>query len=123
MDLHFSFSGKLLSVCGSCVCFAFKEDRMGVLFFHKIQHGPWLPFSCGGNIFPICFCEVAVKCFIFLTLLLLFFIRCKSYEKAKKKLTILEAPNILTIALKRFQVIFLVNDDPLLCCLRILNDF
>uniref|UniRef100_A0A2P2L7B7 ubiquitinyl hydrolase 1 n=1 Tax=Rhizophora mucronata TaxID=61149 RepID=A0A2P2L7B7_RHIMU len=29
--------------------------------------------------------------------------RCKSYEKAKKKLTILEAPNILTIALKRFQ--------------------
>ncbi|XP_068313355.1 ubiquitin carboxyl-terminal hydrolase 16-like isoform X2 [Pyrus communis] len=28
---------------------------------------------------------------------------CKSYEKAKKKLTILEAPNILTIALKRFQ--------------------
>ncbi|KAM2668792.1 hypothetical protein EV2_020349 [Malus domestica] len=30
-------------------------------------------------------------------------VRCKSYEKAKKKLTILEAPNILTIALKRFQ--------------------
>ncbi|XP_057504573.1 ubiquitin carboxyl-terminal hydrolase 16-like [Actinidia eriantha] len=29
--------------------------------------------------------------------------RCKSYEKAKKKLTVLEAPNILTIALKRFQ--------------------
>ncbi|KAH7524756.1 hypothetical protein FEM48_Zijuj06G0153100 [Ziziphus jujuba var. spinosa] len=29
--------------------------------------------------------------------------RCKTYEKAKKKLTILEAPNILTIALKRFQ--------------------
>ncbi|CAI0467829.1 unnamed protein product [Linum tenue] len=29
--------------------------------------------------------------------------RCKSYEKAKKKLTILKAPNILTIALKRFQ--------------------
>ncbi|GAY41504.1 hypothetical protein CUMW_059960, partial [Citrus unshiu] len=29
--------------------------------------------------------------------------RCKSYEKAKKKLTIVEAPNILTIALKRFQ--------------------
>ncbi|KAG5223345.1 hypothetical protein OIU76_002049 [Salix suchowensis] len=29
--------------------------------------------------------------------------RCKSYEKAKKKLTILEAPNVLTIALKRFQ--------------------
>ncbi|GLT93728.1 hypothetical protein SLE2022_115050 [Rubroshorea leprosula] len=28
---------------------------------------------------------------------------CKSYEKAKKKLTILEAPNVLTIALKRFQ--------------------
>ncbi|GFY96090.1 ubiquitin-specific protease 16 [Actinidia rufa] len=28
---------------------------------------------------------------------------CKSYEKAKKKLTVLEAPNILTIALKRFQ--------------------
>ncbi|KAL9234685.1 hypothetical protein vseg_009524 [Gypsophila vaccaria] len=29
--------------------------------------------------------------------------RCKSYEKAKKKLSILEASNILTIALKRFQ--------------------
>ncbi|XP_058221282.1 ubiquitin carboxyl-terminal hydrolase 17 isoform X1 [Rhododendron vialii] len=29
--------------------------------------------------------------------------RCRSYERAKKKLTILEAPNILTIALKRFQ--------------------
>jgi ubiquitin carboxyl-terminal hydrolase 36/42 len=30
--------------------------------------------------------------------------RCKSYERAKKKLTISEAPNILTIALKRYQV-------------------
>ncbi|KAL0352442.1 UNVERIFIED_CONTAM: Ubiquitin carboxyl-terminal hydrolase 16 [Sesamum calycinum] len=30
--------------------------------------------------------------------------RCKSYEKAKKKLRVSEAPNILTIALKRFQV-------------------
>ncbi|KAL5714276.1 ubiquitinyl hydrolase 1 [Ranunculus cassubicifolius] len=29
--------------------------------------------------------------------------RCKSYEKAKKKLTVLEAPNVLTIAFKRFQ--------------------
>ncbi|KAL5201142.1 hypothetical protein ABZP36_035496 [Zizania latifolia] len=29
--------------------------------------------------------------------------RCKSYERAKKKLTISEAPNILTIALKRYQ--------------------
>ncbi|KAM0031709.1 putative ubiquitinyl hydrolase 1 [Helianthus debilis subsp. tardiflorus] len=29
--------------------------------------------------------------------------RCKSYEKAKKTLTLLEAPNVLTIALKRFQ--------------------
>ncbi|KAF2283913.1 hypothetical protein GH714_017150 [Hevea brasiliensis] len=29
--------------------------------------------------------------------------RCKSYVKAKKKLTVLEAPNILTIVLKRFQ--------------------
>ncbi|KAJ6335437.1 hypothetical protein OIU78_012132 [Salix suchowensis] len=29
--------------------------------------------------------------------------RCRSYERAKKKLTILEAPNVLTIALKRFQ--------------------
>ncbi|KAF7809352.1 ubiquitin carboxyl-terminal hydrolase 17 [Senna tora] len=29
--------------------------------------------------------------------------RCKSYEKARKKLTVLEAPNILTIVLKRFQ--------------------
>ncbi|WOK96224.1 ubiquitin carboxyl-terminal hydrolase 16-like [Canna indica] len=30
-------------------------------------------------------------------------IRCKSYERAKKRLTILEAPNVLTIVLKRFQ--------------------
>lgn len=29
--------------------------------------------------------------------------RCNSYERAKKKLKVLEAPNILTIALKRFQ--------------------
>ncbi|KAJ7943718.1 Ubiquitin carboxyl-terminal hydrolase [Quillaja saponaria] len=29
--------------------------------------------------------------------------RCNSYEKARKKLTVLEAPNILTIVLKRFQ--------------------
>lgn len=29
--------------------------------------------------------------------------RCKSYERAKKKLRVLEAPNVLTIALKRFQ--------------------
>ncbi|XP_044501614.1 ubiquitin carboxyl-terminal hydrolase 17-like isoform X3 [Mangifera indica] len=29
--------------------------------------------------------------------------RCKSYEKAKKKLMILEEPNILTVVLKRFQ--------------------
>ncbi|KAK9231494.1 hypothetical protein WN943_021730 [Citrus x changshan-huyou] len=29
--------------------------------------------------------------------------RCKSYEKAKKKLTVLEEPNILTIVLKRFE--------------------
>ncbi|KAE9458809.1 hypothetical protein C3L33_09237, partial [Rhododendron williamsianum] len=29
--------------------------------------------------------------------------RCRSYERAKKKLTVQEAPNILTIALKRFQ--------------------
>ncbi|KAF3339406.1 Ubiquitin carboxyl-terminal hydrolase 17 [Carex littledalei] len=29
--------------------------------------------------------------------------RCKSYERAKKKMTILEAPNVLTIALKRYQ--------------------
>ena len=39
---------------------------------------------------------------ILLALLCLF--RCKSYERAKKKLTIEEAPNILTIALKRYQV-------------------
>ncbi|MBA0643518.1 hypothetical protein Goklo_027804 [Gossypium klotzschianum] len=30
-------------------------------------------------------------------------IRCKSYVKARKKLTVLESPNILTIVLKRFQ--------------------
>uniref|UniRef100_A0A0D9X8Y3 ubiquitinyl hydrolase 1 n=1 Tax=Leersia perrieri TaxID=77586 RepID=A0A0D9X8Y3_9ORYZ len=29
--------------------------------------------------------------------------RCKSHERAKKKLTISEAPNVLTIALKRYQ--------------------
>ncbi|WOK93431.1 ubiquitin carboxyl-terminal hydrolase 17-like [Canna indica] len=30
-------------------------------------------------------------------------LRCKSYERAKKKLTVVDAPNILTIALKRYQ--------------------
>lgn len=30
--------------------------------------------------------------------------RCKSYQKAKKKLMILEGPNILTVVLKRFEV-------------------
>jgi ubiquitin carboxyl-terminal hydrolase 36/42 len=29
---------------------------------------------------------------------------CKSYEKAKKKMAVSEAPNVLTIALKRFRV-------------------
>ncbi|XP_020580925.1 ubiquitin carboxyl-terminal hydrolase 19-like [Phalaenopsis equestris] len=29
--------------------------------------------------------------------------RCQSFERAKKQLTILEAPNVLTIALKRYQ--------------------
>ncbi|KAG7580551.1 Papain-like cysteine peptidase superfamily [Arabidopsis suecica] len=29
--------------------------------------------------------------------------RCKSYQKAKKKLMILEGPSILTVVLKRFQ--------------------
>ncbi|CAI9775895.1 unnamed protein product [Fraxinus pennsylvanica] len=29
--------------------------------------------------------------------------RCRSYQKAKKKLRVLEAPNVLTIVLKRFQ--------------------
>ncbi|KAL6552136.1 hypothetical protein OROGR_008290 [Orobanche gracilis] len=29
--------------------------------------------------------------------------RCKSYQKAKKKLNVLEAPNILTLVLKRFR--------------------
>ena len=40
--------------------------------------------------------------------------RCKSYEKAKKKLTILEAPNVLTIALKRFQVHLSIKNAVLL---------
>lgn len=30
---------------------------------------------------------------------------CNSYVKAQKRLTVHEAPNILTVALKRFQVI------------------
>ncbi|BAT81929.1 hypothetical protein VIGAN_03184600 [Vigna angularis var. angularis] len=30
-------------------------------------------------------------------------VRCKSYENAKKRMTVLEAPNVLTIALKRFK--------------------
>jgi ubiquitin carboxyl-terminal hydrolase 36/42 len=42
------------------------------------------------------------------TIIILF--RCRSYEKAKKKLTILEAPNVLTIALKRFQVDLEIKD-------------
>jgi ubiquitin carboxyl-terminal hydrolase 36/42 len=36
--------------------------------------------------------------------------RCKSYEKAKKKMAVSEAPNVLTIALKRFRVyIYMFN--------------
>ena len=46
------------------------------------------------------------------TIIILF--RCKSYEKAKKKLTILEAPNVLTIALKRFQVDLEIKDGIIL---------
>ncbi|KAF6153148.1 hypothetical protein GIB67_034870 [Kingdonia uniflora] len=33
------------------------------------------------------------------------FLRCNSYKRAKKKLTVVEAPSILTITLKRFQAI------------------
>ena len=36
--------------------------------------------------------------------------RCNSYVKARKRLSILEAPNILTIALKRFQVFLQIID-------------
>lgn len=57
-----------------------------------------------------------------------FLVRCKSYEKAKKKLTIIEAPNILTIALKRFQVcckngltLYLVSVPYLIVCLPCTN--
>ncbi|KAF6163808.1 hypothetical protein GIB67_016148, partial [Kingdonia uniflora] len=32
--------------------------------------------------------------------------RCNSYKRTKKKLTVVEAPSILTITLKRFQAIF-----------------
>ncbi|XP_015061472.1 ubiquitin carboxyl-terminal hydrolase 19 isoform X2 [Solanum pennellii] len=39
--------------------------------------------------------------------------RCNDYVKAWKRLTILEAPNILTIALKRFKVIDVGIDDVL----------
>ncbi|KAJ1416392.1 Ubiquitin specific protease domain [Sesbania bispinosa] len=38
-----------------------------------------------------------------LTLEAIFDQRCKSYQKAKKKMTVSEAPNVLTIALKRFK--------------------
>ncbi|KAJ9170419.1 hypothetical protein P3X46_018528 [Hevea brasiliensis] len=38
--------------------------------------------------------------------------RCESYVTAKKKLTVLEAPNILAIVLKRFQVL---NMAPYMC--------
>lgn len=47
--------------------------------------------------------------------------RCKSYEKAKKKLTIFQAPNILTIVLKRFQVLSLHSTDS--CSLSLLELF
>lgn len=43
------------------------------------------------------------------------FCRCKSYEKATKELSVLEAPNILTIVLKRFQVIHLNLTADSLC--------
>jgi ubiquitin carboxyl-terminal hydrolase 36/42 len=42
---------------------------------------------------------------------------CKSYERAKKKLKITEPPNVLTIALKRFQVTYIFNEYPVCFCL------
>ncbi|KAL0381666.1 UNVERIFIED_CONTAM: Ubiquitin carboxyl-terminal hydrolase 17 [Sesamum angustifolium] len=47
--------------------------------------------------------------------------RCKSYQKAKKKLTILDAPNILTIVLKRFRSSNLEKLDKLVQFPDILN--
>ncbi|KAL6222845.1 hypothetical protein ACLB2K_006235 [Fragaria x ananassa] len=47
--------------------------------------------------------------------------RCKSYEKARKKLTILEAPNILTIVLKRFQSRNFEKLDKSVCFPEVLN--
>ncbi|KAL2486613.1 Kinesin (KAR3 subfamily) [Abeliophyllum distichum] len=46
---------------------------------------------------------------------------CKSYQKAKKKLTVLEAPNILTIVLKRFRSSNLEKLDKLVQFPEVLN--
>ncbi|KAL2528150.1 Ubiquitin carboxyl-terminal hydrolase 17 [Forsythia ovata] len=47
--------------------------------------------------------------------------RCKSYQKAKKKLTVFEAPNILTIVLKRFRPGNLGKLDKLIQFPEVLN--
>ncbi|XP_059624161.1 ubiquitin carboxyl-terminal hydrolase 17-like isoform X2 [Cornus florida] len=47
--------------------------------------------------------------------------RCRSYEKAKKTLTIMEAPNILTIVLKRFQSGNFEKLNKLVCFPEVLN--
>lgn len=81
--------------------------------FHKI-----LGSSSQKNVIvsPLIFVSASVFLFgvlvlICFSLLLInnFILRCKSYEKAKKKLTVSEAPNVLTVALKRFQVFHALN--------------
>ncbi|RZS26530.1 hypothetical protein BHM03_00059909 [Ensete ventricosum] len=87
-------------------------------------------YECGRLVFP---CSLIVEveharirygvilvsnlcdAFLFLRIIycVFFLVRCKSYERAKKRLTILEAPNVLTIVLKRFQ-----NKDSLLFFLQ-----
>lgn len=69
-----------------------------------------VPMEYFETLSPCIFKSIQLHCFT------LSHFRCKSYEKARKRLTIFEAPNVLTIALKRFQVILQnIRNDLLLC--------
>ncbi|XP_021903493.1 ubiquitin carboxyl-terminal hydrolase 16 [Carica papaya] len=82
---------------------------------NKLELQPCGLINCGNS----CYANAVLQCLTFTPPLTAYFLQglhskacmcfralhfwCKSYEKAKKKLQILEAPNVLTIALKRFQ--------------------
>lgn len=64
----------------------------------------YIMFDIFGQVRPSTVNSLSLQ-YIYLTLISTILFRCKSYVRAKKKLKILEAPNILTVVLKRFQVL------------------